>query len=354
KTSLNSFTKKEITRLKAKKVIILGGTGAISADVEKELKNMGLSITRLGGKDRYETAAKIGANISSNQVIIASGLNFPDALAISPYAAKQGIPILLSRKDTLPAATVKALKGKKNSIIVGGTGAISQNVASTLPKPVRYSGSTRYETASKIIKELIGHKYEAFVASGQDFPDALAGSVLAAKKDAPILLMQKGIVPEPIYGVMEGYLKYSAFGGTGALTPYIISELEFYERITNRKKEVVHSLDLFSKGTRNYLYSVEEGKNSYPLEFRVHSNGHTTQGTVNKEFATSTQKVTFYEGENRDGIQVLQATLEAPFSYKVGVDLQFPLYLGKTWETKNGSTTRVYEVISMDEEDWPT
>ncbi len=353
KKSLNSFTKKEITRLKAKKVIILGGAGAISENVEAELSKMGLAIIRLGGKDRYETAALIGAKISSDRAVIASGLNFPDALAISPYAAKQGIPILLSRKDSLPSVTAKALNGKKNSIIAGGTGAISQKVAKELPKPVRYSGTTRYETAAKIINELIGQKYEAFVASGQDFPDALAGSVLAAKKDAPILLMQKGLVPEPIYGVMEDYLKYSAFGGTGALTPYIISELEFYERITNRKKDVIHSLDLFSTGAVENLYSVKEGTNSYPLELRAKTNGYTTEGTTNKEFETNTQKITFYEGENRDGLHVVQTTLGAPFSYKEGEDLKFPLYLGKTWENKNGSTTRVYEIMSIDEEDWP-
>ncbi len=85
----------EIWRLGASKAIIIGGTLAISSNVESELQNLGLGIERISGKNRFETAQKIAdklrvKNGSPQKVIIATGYNYPDALASSSYAARKG------------------------------------------------------------------------------------------------------------------------------------------------------------------------------------------------------------------------------------------------------------------------
>jgi putative cell wall-binding protein len=224
--ALTPVTKKEISRLKAKKVIILGSEGAISKAVENELKNSGISIQRIGGKDRYDTAAKIAKEIPASKVIIASGKNFPDALAVAPYASRNKFPILLTAKDTLPSSTKAALAGMNSSIIVGSTGVVSDAVKKQLPNPVRYGGKDRYETAKLINENLPLGKEIGYVATGSNFPDALSGSVLAAKNNTSILLVNTKSIPAPTKSILKGFKQYKVWGGTGAVSEDVLKELD--------------------------------------------------------------------------------------------------------------------------------
>lgn len=225
-TSLLEETEKEIIRLKAKKVIILGSEGAISEAVEMRLKHLGLGVERIGGENRFETAALIAKKITSDEAIIAFGYNFPDALSISPFAAKNGIPILLTRTDRVPVETLNAMSGKKKTIIVGSTGAISDAVMRQFPKPVRYGGLTRYETGKEIITKLQMGTEKAYVATGRNFPDALAGSVLAAKNNAPILLVTDKSIPSATKELVFNYDDFTIFGSEGAVGKEVEKELE--------------------------------------------------------------------------------------------------------------------------------
>ena len=156
--TLTAETEAEIKRLKATRAIILGGTGAISSAVEQKLSQLGLSITRRSGKDRYETAAEIAKNlgIQGTGAIIATGEDFADALAISSYSAENQKPILLVKKNSLPIETENALSGLgiKSVVIVGGTGAVSQSVADAISAKgisvTRVAGTDRYDTAYKL------------------------------------------------------------------------------------------------------------------------------------------------------------------------------------------------------------
>ncbi|MGI2327562.1 cell wall-binding repeat-containing protein [Planococcus sp. YIM B11945] len=225
--ALTELTKQELIRLKAKNVIILGSKGAVSLEVEKQLEGMELNVERIGGANRFETAAMIAERLPSQQAILAFGYNFPDVLSISPYAAKNGIPILLTRTEKLPAETKEALAGKTKSIVVGQTGAISDEVMSQVPKPVRYGGKTRYETGKKINENLAMGTGKAFAATGINFPDALAGSVLAAKQNAPILLMNGKSVPMPTRELLPKYQAFSIFGSTGAVGDPVKWEMDW-------------------------------------------------------------------------------------------------------------------------------
>ncbi|MBY6037108.1 cell wall-binding repeat-containing protein [Fictibacillus nanhaiensis] len=224
---LTGTTKKEITRLKPKKVIIIGGTGSISDEVANEVKKMGVSIERISGKNRFEVAYRISKKLSNNgKAILAYGMNFPDALAIAPFAAKQEIPILLTLSNKLPVDTQKALHEKKinKTYIVGGEGSINKKVENVLPAPLRIGGKNRFEVASNIIRELDLPTKHVFLSTGMTFADALTGSVLAAKQNAPMLLTLSDRLPveskELIYD--KNINNFTILGGTGSVGNKVI------------------------------------------------------------------------------------------------------------------------------------
>ncbi|MDQ0226822.1 cell wall-binding repeat-containing protein [Metabacillus niabensis] len=215
---LPNVTKQEIIRLGATKVILLGSEGAISKTIQDSLESMGLTIERIGGKTRFETAANIAKRLPSKQAIVVNGRNFPDALAVAPYAAKNGLPILLTDKDSIPSASLTIANGKSNTIIVGLEGAVSRTVEGKLKNPVRYGGSTRYATNKVLTEKLPMNASKAYIATGENFADALTGSVLAAKNDANILLVQQANVPSAIQSVTSKYNQFTIFGGTVAVS----------------------------------------------------------------------------------------------------------------------------------------
>lgn len=225
KHRLPSETREFINILEAKQAYILGGVGAIDLYVEKQLRDLGLKITRIGGDDRFQTAAKIADYLPSDQAIVANGRNFPDALAVAPYAAKNGIPIVLTESADLPETTKEITDEKEETIIVGGEGVISSHVASDLPSSTRYGGANRYETAKNIIEGLPLGKDSAYVATGGNFADALAGSVLAAKDNAPILLVKKDEIPPSIGNLVNSYPSFSIFGGKNAVSYNVEEQL---------------------------------------------------------------------------------------------------------------------------------
>ena len=218
-TLLTETTKNEIIRLKAKKVILLGSSDAISPVVEDQLNGMGLQVSRIGGADRFETAAQIAEKMpkKGNTAIVAFGYNFPDALTIAPYAAKMGYPIFLSRTNELPEATKNALKNYDHTIVVGSEDAISDAIMKQFNNPVRYGGINRFETNYNIVNSFFtGKNGEGYIATGYNFADALTGAVLAAKNDAPLLLTYPTQVPDPIKNaiVTKKLHSYNFLGGS--------------------------------------------------------------------------------------------------------------------------------------------
>lgn len=208
---LSPETSDMINQLHPKEVLILGSSGAISDSIEGGLK-ANFQVTRLGGKDRYETAAKIALYMKEHQLlstqkaVVAYGENFPDALSVSSLAAYQDIPILLSDSQNLPGSTQDALNqmGITQTIVVGGNGVISEGVAAKLPGMTRLAGTDRYETSMAIAKGMGADNQTIFVATGENFPDALAASALAAKTNSPIILVNAGL-PSAASSYLQNY-----------------------------------------------------------------------------------------------------------------------------------------------------
>ncbi|WP_226643175.1 cell wall-binding repeat-containing protein [Mesobacillus subterraneus] len=228
KDTLGEATKSEILRLKAKKAIILGSKGVVSQKVEEELKYIGVTVERVGGVNRFETAKLIANKLdATDTAIITYGYNFPDALAIAPYAAKNGYPILLVQKDSIPAATKEYLKNIKKTFIIGGTGIISADVESQLPDPTRISGKDRFQTNAKIIQNLQMDTFNAYVSTGYNFADALTGSVLAAKENAALLLVNPTALPQPIHYVLneKKFSETIPLGGKAVVSDQVIQQM---------------------------------------------------------------------------------------------------------------------------------
>lgn len=135
-TVLQAGTRDFIKAKGITKVLIAGGTGAVSLNVENTLKSMGITIERLAGPDRYSTSASIATKYSSSfdkDVMLATGDNFPDALAGGVLAAKKRVPILLVDNTGTNTAARTYIKSKNpsNIYILGGTGVVSNEVVNS-------------------------------------------------------------------------------------------------------------------------------------------------------------------------------------------------------------------------------
>lgn len=229
--ALSGVTKDEIVRLKAKKVIILGGKSAVSLDIEQELKVLGVSFKRISGSDRFATAAQISAELPSSQVMVVNGRNFPDALSVSSYAAISQTPILLTEKDSVPAATLNAMDNFGAALAIGGKGVISDKALGQLPYATRFGGTDRFDTNYMSVRSLQtfeGWSGKAVVATGRNFADALSGSVYAAKNNAPIILVEQEEVPSQVAPLLENFNDFTILGGKAAISDSVIQTISTY------------------------------------------------------------------------------------------------------------------------------
>lgn len=240
-TTLPSQVADEIERLGVSEVIVVGGTSAVGANVKDAIDRLpGVSTTRIFGVNRYETAADVAAAVVSEMgpaysghVLIATGRNFPDALAGAPLAASMGVPILLVEQGSIPAATVEALEAisPDTAIVLGGTGAVSAGVETQLrdllgPGVVqRVQGADRYATAANIAQwgvDKYGLSWDGVAfATGTNFPDALAGGATQGLTNSVVLLTRPTTLEAAPRTKVEDnaleILEVRFFGGLGAI-----------------------------------------------------------------------------------------------------------------------------------------
>jgi putative cell wall-binding protein len=217
-------TKDALRTLQARNVVIIGGTGAISAGVEKELTDAGYTVTRIAGANRYDTAKQVaetpavdyvGENPDGDRTaIVASGERFPDALVAGPLGYFSQFPILITASASLSEPTQQALEnlGIKHVLIPGGTAAVSAQAEAEIRAlgitTRRFAGQDRTQTATQVA----AYAYDSLgfdrahveLARGNDFPDALAGGSHAGLKRSPILLTA---TPNEVGAATESFLR---------------------------------------------------------------------------------------------------------------------------------------------------
>jgi arabinogalactan endo-1,4-beta-galactosidase/putative cell wall-binding protein len=222
---------------KDKNIYILGEAGVVSKEIEEYLSAQGYKIVRLGGKDRYETNQKIEDYLNAakgTSLVIATGDGFADALSISSIASIKSFSLLLNGKDSLSASVSDYITNIRPTTVyvVGGEGVLSANIEAQIKKlngniqVVRLGGKDRYETSMKILDYFNLSSTTITVATGIDFPDALSGSVLAARKNSGVLLIDNKDVSKQKESLSkEKITEVIVFGGEGAVRNDIITSL---------------------------------------------------------------------------------------------------------------------------------
>jgi len=210
KDALPPATVAELTRLSPSTVYIAGGTAVVSAAVEQQVAALGLSVKRLAGANRYETAGEVSTTIfpTATAIIVASGENFPDALVGAVAAGYHDYPVLLTGKDHVPQATIDEVQRLSPTaiLIIGGTAAVSEKVATELEaytSVFRYAGPDRYATAAAVAAKLLPVTNRVFLASGENFPDALVAAAAGARLIGPVLLVKHHAVPAATKGRLD-------------------------------------------------------------------------------------------------------------------------------------------------------
>ena len=234
--ALDAVTADELRRVlpAGATVHLLGGRSALNDAVSDAVADLDLEPVRHGGGDRYETAAEVARQLPSpTAVVVANGLRFPDALAASSPAARDGMPVLLTAADHLPAATETVLADLHvaTATIVGGTAVVEPAVKDRLTQlgirqVDRVWGPDRYATAAAVLDRFFDRPTSVSLASGVTFPDALAGTRHAAAGGQPLLLSDPHLLPAATAGALAALAPthLDVYGGTAALQGVVVDD----------------------------------------------------------------------------------------------------------------------------------
>ncbi len=206
----------------------------------------GQTLQRLAGGDRYETAAEISRRAFPDRdlvdtVLLATGQDYPDALAGGPLAAREHAPLLLTPRDGLHDATRNEIArlDPERVLLLGGTSVLTSQVEAELQAMgvlvERAAGGDRFATAKAIALGSAGSSWRAwntsdvvFLATGENFPDALPGGAAAAAADAPLLLTNRTHLPGPTREalVLLAPSRVIALGGPSAIDDTVLAQVQ--------------------------------------------------------------------------------------------------------------------------------
>ena len=209
--AIPTLVAEELRRLNPSEIVIAGGTGAVSSSVQTQLGAYG-NVRRIAGSDRYDTSRKIVADAwdTTPVVWVATGTNFPDALAASAAAAIDAYPVMIvpGRTSALDAPSRALLNAIDPEVIAiaGGTGVVTTGMESSLYWDVatvegvaRFGGASRYDTAylinSTIWDPTAAWAVYAWMVNGTKFPDALSGAALAGYFGGPMHVVPPTCTP---------------------------------------------------------------------------------------------------------------------------------------------------------------
>src|SRR5699024_1611041 len=207
-------------------VVLVGGTDVFGDSVVAQLNNAGIGdVARVDGPNRYQTAIALAeaalAEGEFQNVFLASGQNFPDALAAGAAAANtSGVVLLTKGADGLDSETYAALNGTGSwdideaihgsFVAVGGPAAAALeegHLGDPIEADAEVVGADRYETATEVAAEYFdgeaGETANVVLTSGENFPDAVVGGAYAANADGPLLLTKENHLPATVVEYLE-------------------------------------------------------------------------------------------------------------------------------------------------------
>jgi putative cell wall-binding protein len=225
----------EIARLSPDTIVVVGGEPSVSAGVYADLIKLAPTVVRVAGKDRYETSRKVAAyafSSSAGSAWVATGVNFPDALSGGAPAGAAGVPMILvdGRKTAVDVATLGSITavGATSLHIAGGYPSVSHAIETqlaSLTPTTRHAGADRFATSAQIVEDTYTAADHVFLASGMNFPDALAGSAWAAALHEPLFIVPPTCVPQRVLDDITalGATRVTILGGAASLSASVMS-----------------------------------------------------------------------------------------------------------------------------------
>jgi len=230
------------------KVTIVGGIGAISTNVVTGLHGNGFwNVERLQGADRYQTSLTVAHEtvamlhnhgIHNMNVILATGTNWPDALAAGPAATSHKGIVLLTRGTDMDADTTAYLKQIATEVwwtSAPTVYAAGGPAAAALPDAISFVGRDRYQTASMLADAFFqflpsGNRiHNVGVASGENYADAVIAGGFMANSDGPLLLTHKSTLPDVTAAYLSSQRDWVnnafVFGGLGVVDPGVADQV---------------------------------------------------------------------------------------------------------------------------------
>ena len=209
----------EVKRLGAVKAYVLGSTASVSAAAEDVLVTLlgRANVVRLGGSDRYATARLVADETIRlydftyiQLAFVATGSNYPDATAAAPFAAWRGIPIVLANVRT---GAVSLPPEVRTVFVLGSNAAVPDSIYESLERRLgdparitRLEGPNRYATAVKVAQRAVSFGMEwngVGLATGENFPDALAAGPMLATNGSVLLLTRQANLPGETYSALH-------------------------------------------------------------------------------------------------------------------------------------------------------
>jgi putative cell wall-binding protein len=238
--AIPEIVKSELLRLNPQRIVVTGGIPSVDANVYEDLAqyvdNPDDNLDRLTGTDRFGTSREIARDTfrsGASAAFIATGMNYPDALAAGPAAGELDAPVILVNGGAahVDAETVLLLSelGVEEVFIIGGGPSVSAGIENDL-KAVpglsvsRITGSDRFGTSVAIAQHFFAYADSVYLATGMNFPDALAGGPLAASLGAPLYLSrQQCLSADVAEDILEvGAWSVSLLGGPPSLSDNVI------------------------------------------------------------------------------------------------------------------------------------
>ena len=253
-SSLDSRVLQAIKKQEFKRAILLGGTGVLTEGVRKQLEKRGLEVERQRGIDRYETAVGIAKRVASElskrceadgytwkknvNVYLATGTNFPDAMAAGAAAADNDGVVLLTKGSKMDASTLKFLRQQLKLIPDGDNAIEIHTVGRDAELAARSSlediydtntGRDRYETAVMLASKFHHKIHKVAVSSGESFADGAFAGGWIANHDGPLVLTANASLPKVVSNYLfkfaDGRTDIVVVGGPGSVSRNVSEQI---------------------------------------------------------------------------------------------------------------------------------
>lgn len=326
--SVPSATTRELTRLRPGRIVVVGGSEAVSDTVLTSLRGMTTgSVTRVAGSTRWATSAAVSAQTfpdGASVVWVSTGRNWPDALSAGAGAGVLDAPVLLTDTTSLPRVVREEIVrlDPDRILLAGGASVVAAPVAAelaTIAPTERIAGSDRYGTSLAVSRRVFGPSRPGVsIVTGGAFPDALAAVPATATTRGPVLLSRPGALPTAISGELDRLTPGTAYlaGGLASLSIDVA-------RAVQRERGICWAGPTYPSTESQQILTTVGGTTSKKVAFTLDMGGRLDGATEIIDYLVEHQVCTtfFPTGAMADtpqGRPIMSKIAEHPELFEVG------------------------------------